>query len=157
MQNKTILCQLEHAKIPPHPEHTHIRNQCLFMEAAYTNLLAGRQDDMSDMPSQQPTEQPRTSPPGSSVAQHMPRRLSCVCLPECSVSRAMATGALEAFKVVEVIRLAALAVSYFTDQPTPWFRRWEHEKWCTWWRSVGRELSVGRLAGCRCPSSPSRR
>ena len=52
--------------------------------------------DLSDMPSQQPTEQPRTSPPRSRVSEHMPQRPSRVCLPECSVSRAMATGAVEA-------------------------------------------------------------
>ena len=63
--------------------------------------------DMSDMPSQPPTEHPRTCSPRSKVSEHMPRRSSCVCLPESSVSGAMVTGALEALKVVEVIRLAA--------------------------------------------------
>ena len=99
MQNKTtILCQSEHAKTPPHPKHTHVKEQ-FFLNG---NSLYGpaswkhTNGDMSDMPSQQPTEQPRTSPPRWRVSEHMPRRPSCVCLPECSVSRAMATGALEA-------------------------------------------------------------
>ena len=38
--------------------------------------------DTSDMPSMQPTQHPRTSPPGLRVPEHMPRRSSCVCLPE---------------------------------------------------------------------------
>ena len=46
----------------------------------------------------------------------MPRRPSCVCVSECSVSQAIATGALEARQVVEVapvrskVRLAVWAV-----------------------------------------------
>ena len=51
---------------------------------------------VSDMPTISPTEHPRTSPPGSRVSEHMPLYPSCVCLPECSFSQAMATGALEA-------------------------------------------------------------
>ena len=120
----TILCQSEHAKIPPHPKHTHINKK----KYIYGNSRYGpaswkhTKADMSDMVSQQPTEQPRSSPPRSRVSEHVPRRPSCVCLPECSVSRVMATGALEAWKVVEVIRLAAWAVNYFTDQlMTPYF------------------------------------
>ena len=88
------------------------------------NLRAGstRKLICLDMPSQQPTEQPRTFPPRSRVSEHMPPRPSCVCLPECSVSRGRATGALEARKYVEAIRLAAWAVSYCTDQlMTPYF------------------------------------
>ena len=38
-------------------------------------------------------EQPRTSLPGSRGSEHMHRHHFCVCLPECSVSRSMATGA----------------------------------------------------------------
>ena len=54
-------------------------------------------------PSMQPTEHPRTSPPESTGAEHMPRYPSCVFLPESSVSRANATGAVEAReKPVEV-------------------------------------------------------
>ena len=48
--------------------------------------------DMSDKAIVQPTEQPRISPSGSRGPQHMRRHPSCVCLPECSVSRAMTTG-----------------------------------------------------------------
>ena len=51
-----------------------------------------RKGDMSDMTIVQPTEQPRTSPPGSRGSEHMPRHPFCGCLPECSVSRAMAAG-----------------------------------------------------------------
>ena len=52
--------------------------------------------DTSGMPSMQPTENPRTSPPGSTGSEHMPLYPSCVRLLESSVSRAVATGALEA-------------------------------------------------------------
>ena len=45
-------------------------------------------------------------PPGLRGSEHMPRHPSCGCLPECSVSRAMATGvgpcALEAWKITDV-------------------------------------------------------
>ena len=78
--------------------------------------------NISDIPSQQPTENRRTFAPRSRVSEHMPRRPSCVCLPELSVSRAMATGALEASRVFEVIRLISYAVSCSTDQlMTPYF------------------------------------
>ena len=89
MQNKTtILCQSEHAKIPPHPKHTHIKKQffnygnSLYGPASWKHTKSNR----SDIPSQLPTEQQRTSPPRSSVSEHMPRCPSCVCPPECSVS-----------------------------------------------------------------------
>ena len=94
----TILCQSEHAKIPPHPKHTHIKKQffnygnSLYGPASWKHTKSNR----SDIPSQLPTEQQRTSPPRSRVSERMPRRHSCVRLPEFSVSRAMATGALEA-------------------------------------------------------------
>ena len=99
MRNKiTILCQSEHSKIPPHPKHTHIKKQIfvdgnsLYAPASWKHTKA----DMSYIPSQQPSENRRTSPPRSRVPEHMPRRPSCVCQPEFSVSRAIATGALEA-------------------------------------------------------------
>ena len=111
-------------KTPPHLKRTRLKmhffsnGNSLYGPASWMHTKG----DMSDMPSMQPTEQPRTSPRGWSWSEHMPRRPSCVCLPECSVSRVMATGALEAWKVVEVIRLAAWAVNYFTDQlMTPYF------------------------------------
>ena len=69
-------------KIPPHPNHTHVKKQVLI----YGNSLYGpaswmrTKGDMSDMPSMQPTEKRRTSPPGSRVSEHMPRRPSAyVC------------------------------------------------------------------------------
>ena len=52
---------------------------------------ASRKGNMSDMPIVKRTGQPRTSPPGSSGSEHMPQHPSCWCLPECSVSQAMAT------------------------------------------------------------------
>ena len=86
------------------------------------NAAATPKGNISDMPSAQPTEQPRTSPPGSRRSEHMPRHPYCGRLPECSVSRAMATGALEAWKKLKLessrVRPAG-AVSYFTDQLTP--------------------------------------
>ena len=54
---------------------------------------------MSHMFTMEPTEELSTSPPGSMGSEHMPLYPSCVCLPECSVSREMATGALEASKI----------------------------------------------------------
>ena len=99
MQNEiTILRQSEQAKIPHHPKHTHIKKRffvygvSLYEPASWKHTKA----DMSDVPSPQPTENRRTSPPRSRVSEHMPRRPSCICLPEFSVSRAIATGALDA-------------------------------------------------------------
>ena len=99
MQNKiTILCQSQQEKNPAASKTHHIKNHFFI----YGNSLYGpaswkhTKADTSDIPSQQPTENRRTSPPRSMVSEHMPRRPSCVCLPECAVSRAMATGAPEA-------------------------------------------------------------
>ena len=69
----------------------------LKMETPYMDLRAGSTRKLicltypvsSPQRSGAPTRRDR-------VSEHMPRRSSCVCLPECSVSRAMATGALEA-------------------------------------------------------------
>ena len=97
-KQKNDLGQSEHERIPPHPKHTHIKKH-LFI---YGNSLYGpaswihTKGDTSDMPSMQPTEHPRTSPPGSTGSEHMRLYPSCVCLPQCSFSRANATGALEA-------------------------------------------------------------
>ena len=68
---------------------------CLVMETSYVDMRAAlhTKGHMSDMPSVQPTKQPRTSPPGSRGSEHMPRHVSCGCLPECSVSPAMTAGA----------------------------------------------------------------
>ena len=42
MHNKiTILCQSEHAKIPPHAKHTHIKKHFLYIETPYIDLRAG--------------------------------------------------------------------------------------------------------------------
>ena len=94
----TILCQSEHQKIPPHPKHPRLKKH-FFSSRNPMYLLAATintNGDISGMPSMQPTQHPRTSPPGLRVSEHMPRRPSCVCLPEFSFSRANATGALEA-------------------------------------------------------------
>ena len=94
----TISCQSEHQKNSPHPKrprlkkHLVSRRDPMYLLAATINTNG----DISGMPSMQRTEHPRTSPPGLRVSEHMPRRPSCVCLPECSFSRANATGALEA-------------------------------------------------------------
>ena len=94
----TILCQSERHKIPPHPKHPRLKKHFfssrnpMYLLAATINTKCG----ISGMPSMQPTEQMCTSPPGLRVSEHMPRRPSCVCLPECFFSRANATGALEA-------------------------------------------------------------
>ena len=55
--------------------------------------------NMSDMAIVQPTEQPRTSPPASRGSEHMSLHSSCVRLPECSISRVMATGG---GKIIEI-------------------------------------------------------
>ena len=93
----TISCQSEHQKIPPHPKHPRLKKH-YFSSRNPTYLLAATintKGDVSGMPNMQPTQHPRTSPPGLRVSEHMSRRASCVCLPECSFSRANATGALE--------------------------------------------------------------
>ena len=78
---RTILCQSEHERIPPHPKHTHIKKQFFFNG----NSLHGparwirTKGDTSDMAIVQPTEHPRTFPPGSRVSEHMPLCPSRVC------------------------------------------------------------------------------
>ena len=94
----TFLCQSEHQKITPHPEHPRLKNH-LFSSRNPMYLLAATintKGDICGMPSMQPTEHLRTSPPGSTGSEHMPLYPSCIRLPESSVSRANATGALEA-------------------------------------------------------------
>ena len=98
-ENKmTISCQSEHQKISPHPKHPCLKKH-FFSSRNSTYLVAAAintNGDTSDMPSMQPTEHQRTSPPRLRVSEHMPRRPSCLCLPECSFSQENATGALEA-------------------------------------------------------------
>ena len=95
---RTILCQSQHERMPPHPKHTHIKKRffiygnSLYEPASWIKTKG----DPSDMAIVQPTEHPLTSPPGSTGSEHMPLYPSCVRLPESSVSRAMATGALVA-------------------------------------------------------------
>ena len=94
----TILWQSEHQKIPPHPKHPRLKKH-FFSSRNPMYLLAATinaKGDTSGMPSMQPTEHPRTSPPGSTGSGHVPLYPSCARLPESSVSRANATGALEA-------------------------------------------------------------
>ena len=74
------------------PKHFFIYGNSLYGPASWIHTKG----DTSDMPSMQPKEHPRTSPPGSRGSEHMPLYPSCVRLPESSVSRANATGALEA-------------------------------------------------------------
>ena len=94
----TISCQLEHQKNSPHPKHPRLekhffssRNPMYLVAFAAINTNG----DISGTPSMQPTQHPRTSPPGLRVSEHMPRRPSCVCLPEYIFSQTVATGARE--------------------------------------------------------------
>ena len=81
-------------KTPPIEKALFSSINLMYLLAATINTKG----DISGMPSMQRTEHPRTSPPGLRVSEHMPRRPRCVCLPESPVSRALATGALEACK-----------------------------------------------------------
>ena len=85
-------------EIPPHPKHTCLKMHIFSSRSPLwrSKAAATRIANMSDMPIVQPTEDPRTSPPGSRGSEHMPLYISCVHLPECSVSRTTAAGALEA-------------------------------------------------------------
>ena len=95
-----VLRPLKKHEIPPHPTHTRVKNAFFKCWKLHMDLQAAgtREGDMSNMPSVQPTKQPRTSPPGSRGSEHMPRHPSCGCLPECSVSRAMARLVLSKLK-----------------------------------------------------------
>ena len=94
----TILCQSKHQKNSAASKTHPLENACfssrnpMRLPAATMNTKGA----ISHMHNAQPTEQLRTSPPGSRGSEHMPLYPSCVRLLECSVSRAMATGALEA-------------------------------------------------------------
>ena len=80
---------------PQHPrlkKHLFSSRNPMYLVAAAINTNG----DISGMPSMQSTQHQRTSPPGLRVSEHMHRRPSRVCLPEFSVSRANATGAVEA-------------------------------------------------------------
>ena len=112
---------MPHKQHPRLKKHFFISKNPMFLPAAVINTKGG----MSDMPIVQATDQPRTPPPGSRESEQMPRDPSCRCLPECSVSQAMATGAVEASCLKfesSRIRVAAWAMSHFTDQlMTPYF------------------------------------
>ena len=85
-------------EIPPHANHPRLKKH-FFSSRNLMYLLAATMNAksyISGMPITQPTEQIFTSPPGSTGLEHMPLYPSCLRLPESSVSRAMATGALEA-------------------------------------------------------------
>ena len=102
--------------------HTHIKKHIIF----YGNFLyepaswTHTRGDILDIAILQPPEHPRTSPPGSRVSEHMPLYPSCIRLPRCSVSRALATGALEAWKIYGGrtwrIAQAWAVLSYYTHQ-----------------------------------------
>ena len=83
-----------YCEIPPHPKHTRLKIHFFSSGNSFctSKAAASPKGKTSDMPSVQPTEQPRTSPPGSWGSEHMPLYPPCVRLPECSVSRVMATG-----------------------------------------------------------------
>ena len=140
--NKTILCQSEHQKIPPHPKHPRLKKH-FFSSRNPMYLLAAAintKGDISGMPSMQPTEHPRTSLTGSRVSEHMPLYPSCVHLPEWAVSQAIATGALEARKIMleRTRRIGqAWAVIYLfrstANAMLEIFLRCEHTKRYTWW------------------------
>ena len=118
---KTILCQLEHKKISPHPKKPRLkkhfiisRNLMYLLDAAINT-----ESDISGIPSMHSTEHSRTSRPGSRVSEQLPLYPSCVHLPEWAVSQAIATGVLEARKIMKerTRRIGqAWAVIYFTDQ-----------------------------------------
>ena len=94
----TILCQAEQ-KIPPLPQHPRLKNVFYLRNPTYLSAATiNTKGVISHMPMMQPTEELSTSPPGSTRSEHMPLYPSCVCLPECSLSQAMATGALETRK-----------------------------------------------------------
>ena len=112
---------LKKHEVPPHPKHPRLKQHFfssrnpMYLLAAATNT----EGDISGMPSMHPTEHPRTSPPGSWVSEHISLYLSCVHLPEWAVSQAIATGALEARKIMlqRTRRIGqAWAVIYFTNQ-----------------------------------------
>ena len=78
---------------------THPLENAFFCSRNHLRLPAATMNTkgaMSHMHIVRPTEQLRSSPPGSRGSEHMPLYPSCVCLPGCSVSRAMASSALEA-------------------------------------------------------------
>ena len=76
----TISCQSEHQKVPPYPKHPRLAKHFfssrkpMYLRVATVNTKG----DVSGMPSMRPTEHPRTSPPGSTGAEHTPLYLSCV-------------------------------------------------------------------------------
>ena len=89
-QNTKESCRIQNTPVS--------KNNDLFTETPCMDLRAGstRKVIRRTWRLVQPTEHPRTSPPASRVSDDMPLYPSCVCLPECSVSLAMATGALDA-------------------------------------------------------------
>ena len=116
-------CNMERKQqiiIPPNPTHTHIESMFFKCKFPIWNASWTPHGDTSDIAIVQPGEHPRTSPPGSRVSEHMPLYPSCIRLPRCSVSRALATGALEAWKIYGGrtwrIAQAWAVLSYYTHQ-----------------------------------------
>ena len=89
------------SKTPPLEKHFFSSKNPMYLLAASINTKG----DISGMPSMQLTEQISTSPAGLRVSEHMPRRPSCVCLLECSFSRANLAGAPEARKTLVEVAL----------------------------------------------------
>ena len=129
----------KNTKHPKHPrlkKHFFSSRNPMYLLAAAINANG----DISGMPSMQPTEHPRTSLTGSRVSEHMPLYPSCVHLPEWAVSQAIATGALEARKIMleRTRRIGqAWAVIYLfrstANAMLEIFLRCEHTKRYTWW------------------------
>ena len=114
---RTILCQSEHRKIPPHPKDPRLKKH-FFSSRNPMYLLAdtiNAEGGISGTPSMQPTEQICTSPRGFRVSEHVPLYPSCVRQPECSFSQANATGALEACK-----QLVEVALTRGVEDQTGW-------------------------------------
>ena len=61
----SILCQLGHAKIPPHPKHTQIKNQLFpFLETPYMYLRVGSTQKLTSLKYSVTSPQGRGVPPG---------------------------------------------------------------------------------------------
>ena len=122
MRNKiTILCQSEHAKIPPHPKHTHIKKQFLFMETPYMDLRAGSTRKVVCLTCPVSSRQSIRAPPRRDRG----CQNTCIDVPLAYICRGalsreqwrLALSKLEKNMLQRTRRIGpAWAVSYFTDQ-----------------------------------------